>query len=80
MTLLIDVGNSAVKWAEMQSNGELVHHGQQVHRGVGDVSSLLVEHWRDVQPGTQVMGCNVASMSIASAVEGAANTLRLPRA
>lgn len=77
MTLLVDVGNSAIKWALLQSNGDPQHPGQQVHRGVDDVSLQLVEQWRNVRTGTEVIGCNVALASVASAVEAAADTLRL---
>lgn len=79
MTLLLDVGNSAVKWAALQSNGEPLDAAQQVHRGVDDVSSRLVEQWANVPPGTAVIGCNVASASVASAVEAAALALKLER-
>jgi len=76
VTLLVDVGNSAIKWALLQSNGDPLHPGQQVHRGVDDVSSQLIEQWRSVPPQTPVIGCNVASASAVTAVEAAAQTLR----
>ncbi len=79
MTLLIDVGNSSVKWAELRSTGELSNPGQYLHRGVDDVGSQLMEEWRHVPPGTELVGCNVASPSIESEVEKAARTLRLGR-
>lgn len=78
MTLLIDVGNSAIKWAQLGLHGELSESERQLHRGVADVSSKLIEHWRgNVEPGAALIACNVAGADVVSAVEKAAHTLGL---
>ena len=78
MTLLIDVGNSAIKWAPLAADGQLVDPQRQLHRGVGDVAEQLVEHWRGkVTPGASVIACNVAGAGVAAAVEKAARALAL---
>ncbi len=78
MTLLVDVGNSAIKWAQMSAGGELGTPYRQLHRGVAEVAALLSNQWRNnVAPGTPVLACNVASAQIVSAVEQAAHMLEL---
>ena len=78
MTLLIDVGNSAIKWAQMSANGELRPPQRQPHQGVGGIAVHLLEQWRNsVAPGTQVIACNVADARVVAAVEQAANEAQL---
>ncbi len=73
MTLLVDVGNSAIKWAQMAANGELRAPQRQSHQGVSEIAACLLEHWRNsVAPGTQVFACNVADAQVVAAVEQAA--------
>jgi len=78
MTLLVDVGNSAIKWAQLAADGQLNDPLRQLHRGVGNVAARLVEHWRGkVAPGASVIACNVAGAELAAAVEKAARALAL---
>ncbi len=81
MTLLLDVGNSAIKWAQAAADGQVgqLHDPQWVlHRDVADIASQLVERWRDkVPPGVPVIACNVAGDDVVAAVEQAARTLEL---
>lgn len=78
MTLLIDVGNSAVKWAQLEAGGKLGDVQRQLHRGIADVASQLAEQWRNSVPrGASVVGCNVAGAQVVAAVEKAARTLDL---
>ena len=77
MTLLIDVGNSAIKWAHM-ADGQLQTPQRQLHRGIDGIAEHLAEQWRNtVARGTPVVGCSVAGAEVVAAVEDAAKMLRL---
>ena len=78
MTLLVDVGNTAIKWAHMSADGQLHSTQTQLHRGVEGLTARLEEQWRDGVPrGTPVVGCNVADAQVVAAVEQAASALQL---
>ncbi len=80
MTLLVDVGNSAIKWAETPSDahgGPLQDPQWVLHRGVKDIASQLSARWDKVSQGTPIVACNVAGSDVAAAVEQAARTLDL---
>lgn len=78
MTLLVDAGNSAIKWAQLAADGQLTDPQRHLHRGVADVASQLVPRWRgNVPPGAAVIACNVAGAGVAAAVEEAARALAL---
>lgn len=78
MTLFVDAGNSAIKWARASADGELGESAWQLHRGVTDVDAKLVERWREtVAPGTSVIGCKVAGPAVIAAIEKAARTIGL---
>lgn len=78
MTLLVDVGNSAIKWAQLAADGQFADPQMRLHRGVGNVAEQLVEHWRGkVAPGASVIACNVGGAELAAAVEKAARALAL---
>ena len=78
MRLLLDVGNSAIKWAQVSAAGQLGESSWQLHRGVTDVGAELVERWRgEVKPGTAVIGCKVAGAVVISAIEKAAHAVGL---
>ncbi|HYM47083.1 MAG TPA: type III pantothenate kinase [Burkholderiaceae bacterium] len=79
MTLLLDVGNSAIKWAELRDDGTLEHAQWQLHRSVADVASQLIDRWRGVTPGAAVVACNVAGADMVAAVESVVHTLALGR-
>jgi len=78
MTLLVDVGNSAIKWAHLAADGTVGDSQRQSHRGVAGIASRLADHWRDnVARGAAVIACNVAGPEVVAAVEEAARTLHL---
>lgn len=77
MTLLVDVGNSAVKWGWL-ADGHIGNTGRQLHRGVDDLAVRLAAAIR--APGTQrgeVVGCHVAGEAVVRAVEQAVRALGL---
>ncbi len=77
MTLLIDVGNSAIKWARMTGDGTLGTARMQLHRGVAGVEAKLIENLRaDTRVGA-VIACSVAGPNVEDAVEGAVRALGL---
>lgn len=74
--LLIDAGNSAIKWAQMAPDGTLANAQWKLHRGVADIESAMIEAWRgDAELGTPVIACSVAGDQVAAAIEGAARAL-----
>ena len=78
MTLLVDVGNSAIKWAQLAADGQLTNAQRQLHRGVGNVAAQLAERWRGSVPaGASVIACNVAGPDVVAAVEKTARALAL---
>lgn len=78
MTLLIDVGNSAIKWTQVEENGALRDAQWLLHRDTADIASRLIERWRgEVPGGASVIACNVAGNDVVSAIEQAARTLEL---
>lgn len=78
MTLLVDVGNSAIKWAQLQVDGQLRTPRRQLHRGIDGITALLVDQWRNtVARTTAIVGCNVANAQVVAAVEDAARILQL---
>lgn len=78
MTLLIDAGNSAIKWAKLAADGSIGAQRWQLHRGVSGITEHLAAQWRnDVAPDEPVVACNVAGADVAAAVETAARALQL---
>ena len=78
MTLLVDVGNSAIKWAALANDGSLSAAHIQLHRGVSALAMRLADQWRGTPiPGAAVVACNVAGPEVAAGVEDAAQALRL---
>lgn len=78
MTLLIDVGNSAVKWSWFDG-GEFAAGGRQLHRGAGDLTALLVAGWGELGRGRRAVGCNVAADAVRQAVDAAARKIGIGR-
>lgn len=72
MTLLVDLGNSALKWSATESG--LVSSVQvELHRGdAADLEKHLTRAWCELTPGGPVFGCSVAAASLRDAVERAA--------
>lgn len=78
MTLLVDVGNSAIKWTQLAADGTVAAAQRQSHRGVAGIASQLADQWRgNVPRGAAVIACNVAGPEIVAAVEEAARTVEL---
>jgi type III pantothenate kinase len=76
--LLVDAGNSAVKWGTLADDGTVVVGGREVHRDGSDLSARLQRAWSAPASFKCAVGCTVASADIATAVERAAAVLRLP--
>ena len=77
MTLLIDVGNSAVKWARLAADGSVSVGGRALHRGGLDVTAALSGAWEDGPQPRRAVGCSVASAEVVAAVERAARAVGL---
>ena len=77
MTLLVDVGNSAIKWTQSSTDGTMGVAHIQLHRGVSGVAARLVDQWRGtLTPGAAVVACNVAGPDVVAGVEEAAHLLQ----
>lgn len=77
MTLLIDAGNSAIKWGWI-ADGRIGETGRQLHRGVDDLAARLVAAMRArAMQHAEVVGCHVAGAAIVHAVEEAVQALGL---
>jgi type III pantothenate kinase len=79
VTLLVDVGNSAVKWARLATDGTLAEGGRVLHRAGADFVSALIADWSSAPRVTRAIGCSVASHDVTAAVERAARTAGLAR-
>ena len=78
MTLLVDVGNSAIKWAQLSADVDLRAAQVQQHRGVDGIAASLADQWRgNVARGAPVIGCSVSNVEVVAAVEEAARILQL---
>jgi len=66
MNLLLDVGNTAVKWA-CESSGALGMTGQFVHRG-GNIGVLADAAWSGLQPADKVLVASVAGNDMQAAL------------
>jgi len=66
MKLLLDVGNTAVKWAR-STNGGLVSPGRFVHRA-GDIGALADAAWSGLRPADEVVIANVAGRDTEAAL------------
>jgi type III pantothenate kinase len=69
VTLLIDVGNSAVKWAVLAEGGGFSASGRVLHRDGADVEAVLSAAWRDCAPLSRAVGCSVAGPAVMQAIE-----------
>jgi type III pantothenate kinase len=72
VTLLVDVGNSAVKWARLAADGTLADGGRILHRGRRDVAEELNSEWSGGARVSRVVGCAVGGLDVVAAVERAA--------
>jgi type III pantothenate kinase len=69
VTLLVDVGNSAVKWAVLGSDGRFTEHGRALHRAGADITSALTSAWRALPAFERAVGCSVAGDEVVDAIE-----------
>lgn len=63
MKLLVDIGNSRIKWARETAAG-LGHHGDALRQGPG-FGALLDRYWQDMQAPEQILVSNVAGSKVA---------------
>jgi type III pantothenate kinase len=68
MILLLDIGNSFIKWAgcsdgQLQETGESLHAGESLHE-------VFVRSWGDLAVPRRVVAANVAGHAFATALEG----------
>jgi type III pantothenate kinase len=86
--LLIDIGNSAVKWAETRAEaraetGAVAEAGPlrarvEVHRGrIGGLRDRLLLAWQAAAVDA-VVACNVAAPAVVAEIEAAARARKLP--
>lgn len=73
MTLLLDAGNSAVKWALLVGDG-FAATGRVLHRGGADVAAALSQAWQTLPAPTRAVGCSVAGAAVMEATERAARS------
>ena len=71
MTLLVDAGNTALKWALAGADGRPQAVHVEVHRGVNDLAQRLAMKWRRLA-AKRAIGCSVASPEVVAAIETAA--------
>jgi type III pantothenate kinase len=70
MTLLVDAGNTALKWALAGADGRPQAVHVEVHRGVNDLAQRLAMKWRTLA-AKRAVGCSVASPEVVAAIETA---------
>lgn len=68
MILLLDIGNSFIKWAgcsdgQLQETGESLHAGESLHE-------VFARTWGDLAAPRRVVAANVAGNALASALDG----------
>lgn len=68
MKLLIDVGNTAVKWGLCEA-GVIVKSGHYMHRG-SDVGVLAEQHWSGLSVPAGICIANVAGTQLAQQLSG----------
>lgn len=68
MILLVDVGNTRVKWL-LWTNGQVVQRGHLVHKGV-QRDQLAEQLWSALKPPQRVVIANVAGPEMAVALTG----------
>ncbi len=75
MILLIDAGNSAVKWGLLAHDGVLHAGGLELHRGVADFGGRVQTAWATLPHVVRAVGCAVADKGVIGAIERATRTL-----
>ncbi len=74
MTLLIDIGNTALKWALTDARSEPAEVHVKLHLGVDDLEVQLAAAWTSMPSGLVAVGCSVAASPVRAAVERAATS------
>ncbi len=67
MNLLVDVGNTRIKWAS-QLDQRLIFADAVVHRDHQDLSALIDRSWLNLEPPSRIMVSNVAGQRIEQAL------------
>lgn len=67
MNLLVDVGNTRIKWAS-QLDRRLVSTDAVVHRDQEDLSALIGRNWQNLESPTRIIVSNVAGRRIEQAL------------
>lgn len=74
MTLLIDIGNTALKWALTDARSEPAEVHVKLHLGVDDLEVQLAAAWTSMPSDLVAVGCSVAASPVRAAVERAATS------
>jgi type III pantothenate kinase len=75
VTLLIDVGNSAVKWAMLADRDSFAAMGRQLHRDGSDVEAALHAAWVGLARPSRAVGCSVVDRGVMTAIERATRSI-----
>jgi len=67
LTLLVDVGNSRIKWARLTDGG--YRAGSSVSWRDQDLGDVLESNWRDLPRPGSVLACNVAGPQARTTIE-----------
>ena len=78
MILLVDAGNSAVKWSTLSSGSVPTDGGRALHRGTEDPANSLQHAWSRLPRIERVVGCTVAGPDVVGAIDLAIAALGLP--
>jgi type III pantothenate kinase len=72
MTLLIDIGNTALKWAFTDARSEPAEVHVELHHDADNLAVKLSSAWASMPSGLPAVGCSVAASPVRAAVERAA--------
>ncbi len=72
MTLLIDIGNTALKWAFTDARSEPAEVHVELHHDADHLAAQLASAWTSMPSGLAAVGCSVAASPVRAAVERAA--------
>jgi type III pantothenate kinase len=69
--LLVDLGNTALKWTLSTAGHSPAQARSIVHRECTDLPDRLRAEWSAIEPGTPAVGCSVAAAEVRDAVASA---------
>ena len=75
MILLIDAGNSAVKWGLLAPDGAFLPGGRTLHRAEPDVQARMRDAWRSLPRLTRAVGCAVAGVDVVGSIDSVVREL-----